>query len=133
VPEKSPNIFPALKYRDAPAAIDWLVDVAGFERQMVIPGENGAIAHAQLGFGPGMIMLGSTGAGEEDYESVAPSPGGSAVYVYVEDPDGHHARATEAGGEVVRELRDEEYGGRGYTVRDPEGNLWTFGSYYPSE
>jgi uncharacterized glyoxalase superfamily protein PhnB len=131
MPERSPNIFPALRYRDAAAAIDWLVDVLGFEKQFVVPGEDGGIAHAQLTFGPGMIMLGSEGGGSDEYDRVAPPPGGSAIYVYLEDVDGHHERASAAGAEVVRELRDEDYGGRGYSVRDPEGNVWTFGSYYP--
>ena len=53
------NIIPSLRYADAAKAIDWLCDAFGFERQMVVPGENGAIAHAQLGFGNGMLMLGS--------------------------------------------------------------------------
>ncbi|MGB9280034.1 MAG: VOC family protein [Pseudonocardiaceae bacterium] len=38
-------------------------------------------------------------------------------------------RATIAGAEVVRGLKDEDYGSRGFTVRDPEGTLWSFGSY----
>jgi uncharacterized glyoxalase superfamily protein PhnB len=130
VPERSPNIFPALRYRDAPAAIDWLVDVLGFEKQLVVDGGEGRIAHAQLKFGPGIVMLGSGGESEE-YDRVAPGPGGSAIYVYVEDVDGHHERAAAAGAEIVWEPRDEDYGGRGYGLRDPEGNVWSFGSYYP--
>jgi len=52
-------LFPFLRYRDAPAAIDWLVKAFGFEEQIVVPGENGTIAHAQLSVSSGIIMLGT--------------------------------------------------------------------------
>jgi uncharacterized glyoxalase superfamily protein PhnB len=55
----------------------------------------------------------------------------SSVYLVVSDPDAHHQRATAAGAEIVIPLRDEDYGSRGYTARDPEGNLWSFGTYQP--
>jgi uncharacterized glyoxalase superfamily protein PhnB len=55
-----------------------------------------------------------------------------SVYLVVDDPDAHHERAKKAGAEIVRGLRDEDYGSRGYTARDPEGNLWSFGTYRPS-
>ena len=53
------------------------------------------------------------------------------LYVVVEDPDAHHERAVAAGAQIVRAMRDEEYGSRGYTARDPEGNVWSFGTYRP--
>jgi uncharacterized glyoxalase superfamily protein PhnB len=53
------------------------------------------------------------------------------LYLVVSDPDAHHARAVEAGAEVVIPLRDEEYGSRGYSALDPEGNVWSFGTYRP--
>jgi uncharacterized glyoxalase superfamily protein PhnB len=81
MPDRSPNIFPALRYRDAPAAIEWLVGVLGFEKHMVVPGEDGGIAHAQLTFGPGMIMLGSAGGHGDEYERVAGASGGVGICV----------------------------------------------------
>jgi uncharacterized glyoxalase superfamily protein PhnB len=51
------------------------------------------------------------------------------VYVVCTEPDALFARATAAGASVVRGLADEDYGSRGFTVRDPEGNLWSFGTY----
>ncbi len=54
------------------------------------------------------------------------------LYLVVEDPDRHFRRAVEAGAEVVRPLEDTDYGSRGYTARDPEGNLWSFGTYQPA-
>jgi len=43
-PQVGPNIFPCLRYHDAPAAIEWLVKAFGFEKQMVVPGPDGTIA-----------------------------------------------------------------------------------------
>ena len=52
-------IIPCLRYRDAPAAIEWIVRVFGFEKHLVVPDAMGSITHAQLSLGGGMIMLGS--------------------------------------------------------------------------
>ena len=122
------TIFPALRYRDAPAAIDWLGRAFGFEPRMVVDGENGTVAHAELVLGNAMIMLGSV----RDGDGYAPPPGGAAAYVVVDDPDALHERARAAGAEIVRELTDTEYGSREYTARDLEGHLWSFGTYRPS-
>ena len=132
------NIIPSLRYADAAKAIDWLCDAFGFERQLVVPGENGAIAHAQLGFGNGMLMLGSGGSHEGAFdERVRPpksskEPRPSSIYVIVEDTDAHCERARAAGAEILMELEDPEYWGRAYTCSDLEGNVWTFGSYDPN-
>jgi uncharacterized glyoxalase superfamily protein PhnB len=123
------NIYPTLKYKDARAAIDFLEKAFGFERHAVYDGENGGVAHAELRFGSEMVMLGSRGEGDEQFNR---SEGSSSVYLVVDDPDAHHKRAKEAGAEIVRGLRDEDYGSRGFTARDPEGNLWSFGTYRPS-
>jgi uncharacterized glyoxalase superfamily protein PhnB len=131
----SATIIPALRYQDAPKAIDWLCDAFGFERHLVVPGENGAIAHAQLVFGNGMIMLGSAGDGHFDaYQKTPKDVGGigtQSAYVVVPDADAHHARAVAAGAEVLLPLEDADYGGRGYTCRDPEGHIWSFGTFDP--
>ncbi len=125
-------MFPALRYRDAPAAIDWLEAVLGFERRMVVPGDEGVIAHAELvlaGVEGVMVMLGSEPV--EGDGRLAQAAGGSSVYIVVTDPDARHARAVAAGAELARDLRDEDYGSRGFSVRDPEGNLWSLGTYQP--
>ena len=131
------SVIPTLRYRDAVAAIDWLCRAFGFTRHLVVPGEHGAIAHAQLTFGNGMIMLGS--GRDDDFGALQKTPadlggvGTQSPYVIVADADAHHARAVAAGAQVIRELRDEDYGGRGYSCRDPEGHLWHFGTYDPWE
>jgi len=69
-------------------------------------------------------MLGSYQGGE-----LPPLPGMAAAYVVTDDPDGLFARAQEAGATIVTPLNDTDYGSRTFSVRDPEGNLWSFGTY----
>ena len=129
--------IPSLRYHDAPAAIDWLCRAFGFEKRMVVPGAPGTIAHAELEFGNGMIMLGSAGAHGGGYDELVATPrevGGrstQSAYVIVADPDAHYRQACAAGAEVVLPLEKKDYGGSGYTCRDLEGNLWSFGDYDP--
>jgi uncharacterized glyoxalase superfamily protein PhnB len=126
------SIIPTLPYRDAAAAIDWLCRAFGFARHAVHRDESGGIAHAQLTLGNGMIMLGT--AREEGSGSIQLPPAGhvtQSAYVVVTDVDAHHARAVRAGAEVVAPLKDEAFGGRSYSCRDPEGHLWHFGTYDP--
>ena len=129
------NIIPCLRYRDAAAAIDWLCRAFGFERHMVVPGEGSTIAHAQLTLGNGMVMLGS--ARDDEFGKLMKTPaqvGGvstQSAYIVVADADAHHARAVAAGAKVVYPLEDADYGGRGYSCLDPEGNVWSFGTYDP--
>lgn len=126
-------VIPGMTYRDAPAAIDWLCDVLGFERRLVVPGENGTIAHAQLTHGNGMIMLGS--ARDDPDAIVLPStPDGTltqANLVVVSDIEAHYERVKAAGANIVMELQEQFYGGSLFAIRDPEGHLWHVGSYDP--
>jgi uncharacterized glyoxalase superfamily protein PhnB len=120
------NIIPAMRYRDAAAAIEWLCRAFGFEKHLVVPGDAGTIAHAQLVLGNGMITLGS--ARDDAWGTLVQPPldrGGAtgAVYVVVDDADAHHARAAAAGAEIVEPLEDKDYGGRGYGCRDLEGHV----------
>ncbi|MDE0298995.1 MAG: VOC family protein [Candidatus Poribacteria bacterium] len=127
-------IIPALRYVDAPAAVDWLCAAFGFEKHLVVPGEDGGIAHAQLTFRNSMIMLGSAREGEYDDLLIQPADAGAvtqAPYVIVDDVDAHCAQARAAGAEIVMEPADQDYGGRLYTCRDIERHLWNFGSYDP--
>jgi uncharacterized glyoxalase superfamily protein PhnB len=117
------------------AAVEWLCKAFGFEKHFVLPGDDGTIVHAQLTFGNGMIMLGSERESEFDTDQKPPSALGGTVsqspYIIVEDADTHYARAVAAGAEIVMEIKDQDYGGRGYSCRDPEGHVWNFGSYDP--
>ncbi|MBM7060433.1 VOC family protein [Pseudomonas sp. UL073] len=131
------NLIPCLQYRDAPAAIAWLQSTFGFSEHLVVPNDQGGIAHAQLCCGNGMLMLGSANA-QSEYGRLMRQPqqaGGNtqSIYVVIERVDALYARAKAAGAEIVIEVRDEDYGGRGFSCRDLEGHLWNFGSYDPWE
>ena len=121
------TIFPSLRYKDAARAIEFLEQAFGFRRQMVVEGEGGTIAHAELAYGDSMVMLGTDRPGDR-YGSHA---GQGWMYVVVNDADAHHAQAKAAGAEIVSELTDQDYGSRDYSARDFEGNLWSFGTYQP--
>ena len=126
-------VVPGMTYRDAPAAIDWLCDVLGFERHLVVPNGEGGIAHAQLTFGNGMVMLGSAREGEGTIVFPA-EPGGrltQANLVVVTDIEAHYERVRAAGANIVMEMEEQFYGGSLFAVRDPEGHLWHVGSYNP--
>jgi uncharacterized glyoxalase superfamily protein PhnB len=135
VAPKLAKFFPALRYQDAPAAIEWLVKAFGMEKQMVIPGPDGTIAHSQLKLGEGVIMVGSSRDDSLKLKSPIELGGAStqSIYIYVPDLDVHYDRAKSAGAEIVTELRDTEYGSREFSARDPEGHLWHFGTYLPEE
>lgn len=128
------NVIPALQYRDAKAAIDFLCRAFGFEKKAVYEDADGSVAHAELTHGNGMIMLGSVKDTEYGRLLKRPSEAGGVtmgVYVVVEDADAHFARAKAAGAEITREPVTQDYGGRDYTCKDPEGHVWTFGTYDP--
>ncbi len=128
-------MFPALKYQDAAAAIKWLCDVLGFQKKLVVPGENGFIAHAQLTLGSGMIMLGSENNNEFGLHVKPPKSlnniNTQVPYIYIDNIDEHYENALNSGADIVIALREEEYGGKHYLCRDPEGFLWSIGSYDP--
>ena len=123
------RVFPALRYRDARAAIRWLCDAFGFVEQAVY-GEGERVDHAELTCEGGMIMLGTL---HDDTFRTPRELGYAAgsIYVVVGDPNAHHARAVAAGAEIIREPTDQEYGSREYSARDPEGYVWSFGTYQP--
>ena len=129
------TIMPCLRYRDAPAAIEWLCNTLGFAAQLVVRNEDDSVAHAQLTYGNGMIMLGSVVDSEYGRLLKEPAEIGTFVtqtsYLVVNDADQVYERAVEAGAPILLDLQDEEYGGRGFTCRDPEGHVWSIGTYDP--
>ena len=129
------TIIPCLRYRDAKAAIEWLCNAFGFEKHAVYEAPDCSIMHAELRFGNGMIMLGSQSdtpfAKLQKQVSEVGGVGTQSPYLIVTDADAHHAQALAAGATIVLPLKTEDYGGRGYSCLDPEGNLWNFGTYDP--
>jgi len=129
------TVMPALRYRDAPAAIEWLCNIIGFTRHAVFPGENGLISHAELTLGNGMIMLGSQRDDEYGRGFTTPAETGGketrAAYIVVPDADAVYARAQAARAVIVRPIQDTHYGSREFTLKDPEGHSWSIGTYDP--
>ena len=111
------------------ALIDFLVAAFGFEEQFSVPGEDGkGIIHAQIRWpGGGGVMLGDAEGGDAFHLSLPFGP--VSIYVVTDQPDALHDRAVAVGATIVRGLRDEDYGSRGFSATDPEGNLWSFGTY----
>lgn len=121
-----PSVYPVLRYRDAPAALEFLAKAFGL-RSTAVHEEGGRIVHAQMAWDTGVVMLGSgSESGDGTFDPVR-----TVLYLAVDDPDAHHDRAVAAGAEVVMELVDQPYGSREYAALDPEGNVWCFGTYRP--
>ncbi|MFD5327893.1 VOC family protein [Streptomyces sp. NPDC127092] len=127
---EAPDICPALTYDDAKAAIRQLTEAFGFTVDAVYEGEDGLVAHAELSYGNGKVMLGSKGTGSE-FDKLMAGAGPTGVYVHVTDVDAHHERAVAAGAEIVMPPTDQDYGSRDYIARDAEGHIWSFGTYAP--
>jgi uncharacterized glyoxalase superfamily protein PhnB len=125
-----PTVWPVLSYNDALAAVGFLEKAFGFERGGVFTREDEpeVVEHAEMRWPEGGGVMFST-AQKDDSAFNQRVTGNDSVYVVCTEPDALFERATAAGAEVVRGLRDEDYGSRGFTVRDPEGNLWSFGTY----
>ncbi|MGB2570562.1 VOC family protein [Micromonospora citrea] len=120
------TLYPVFSYPDARAAMDWLCAAFGFQVHAVHDAPDGAVAHAELVLGTGMIML-----GERAGHRPRPADDDWSVYVALDDVDAHCARARAAGAEIVREPFDTDYGSRDYAARDLAGNVWSFGTYRP--
>jgi uncharacterized glyoxalase superfamily protein PhnB len=122
----TPNISPVLRYKDGHAAITWLADAFGFEKQGVFDAPDGSVAHAELKIGDGVIGLSSAGPAQPNnpWSSVR-----QGIYVTVKEVDALHDRAVAAGAGIVSPLKDQDYGSREFGARDLDGHLWGFGTY----
>ena len=129
------SVICGLRYRNAAAAIDWLCNVLGFARHAVYPGPEGTIQHAELTLGGGMIMLGSVRNNEPVRYMTQPDEIGGmetrSEYLVVPDADAVYKRVKESGVQIIREIENQNYGGRDFTCRDPEGHIWSVGTYDP--
>lgn len=124
------TIWPCLAFDDARAMIEFLTTAFGFEATAVYARDDNSsiIEHGELRWpSGGGIMFGSTGRNDTPFGTRP--PGVANLYLVTDDPDALCTRAAAAGAEIIRELRDEDYGSRGFSAADPEGNLWSFGTY----
>lgn len=129
---EAPRIFPTFRCRDAEAMIAWLSRAFGFTIS-VKHMDGDLVAHAQMALGASMIMLSS--ARDDEFGKLVGAPGqngGKATYVAVENPDALFEQAKAAGAKILMGLRDQDYGSRDFICADPEGNVWCFGTYWPT-
>lgn len=127
-----PRIYPTFRYRDAARMIEWLKEAFGFTTHVVYADDSGVIQHAQLALGSSMIMVGTVR--DDAYGKMVGAPGenaGKSVYVAIDDTDALFVRVKAAGAEILEGLTDRDYGSREFICRDPEGNVWSFGTYWP--
>ena len=121
-PDNFPRITPYLFYEDVGAACDWLIKAFGFSERFRLPGPDGVLSHAELGFSDdGDLMLGNPGP---DYAAAVARHG--MLYIYVDDVGAHFARTKDAGAKIIEEPSDQFYDDRRYTAEDPERQQWAF-------
>lgn len=122
-----PQVWPTLRARDARGLIRFLVDVVGF-REAAVYGSGDSVDHAQLNWpGGGGVMLGSVRSTPDDPWALR--PGTFGAYVVTSAPAELYARVVAGGAKITQELHDTNYGSTDFALLDPEGNLWSFGTY----
>lgn len=127
-------LIPATRYRDCEAALAFVTAVLGLDEHAVYRDDAGSIVHAQIRLGNGLMMFGPPNDGPFDGLMADPAVAGgvtTSIYAVVDDVAARHAQAVAAGAEIVMPLEDQFYGGASFSVRDPEGHIWTLGDYDP--
>ena len=127
-----PRIFATFRFRDAARMIGWLGEAFGFAVHARYDNEDGTVAHSELALGSSMIMVGQDRI--DAYGSTvgkAAEQGGKSLYIAVDDVDSVFERAKAAGATIEQGLTDTDHGSREFICRDPEGNVWCFGTYWP--
>ena len=128
--------IPAMSYQDATAALDFLTKAFGFKEHFVYRDETNNVHHAELSLGNAMIMIGPQRK-ESAFGKMTAIPtevnglNTQTAYIIIDEIDDHYKNAKANGAEIIMDIKDEDYGGRGYSCKDPEGYIWSFGSYNP--
>lgn len=125
------SIYPTFRYRDAETMIEWLEKAFGFTVEQKFM-NNGTVGHAELSLGGSTIMLGE--ARDDAYGRMVGGPGepgGKSTYIAVDDVDAVYQTAKAAGATILQEVTERDYGSREFICADPQGNVWSFGTYRP--
>jgi uncharacterized glyoxalase superfamily protein PhnB len=128
--------IPAMSYKDANAAVDFLTNAFGFKEHFVYRDEQNMVHHAELSLGNAMVMIGPQRK-ESEFGKMTGTPAQAnglntqTAYIIIDEVDNHYKNAKAHGAKIVMDIKDEDYGGRGYSCKDPEGYIWSFGSYNP--
>lgn len=123
----SVGLWHTLTFRDAEAMMSWLAAI-GFEEQAVYRNDTdpGVVEHAEFRWPRGGGIMFGTYREKPTWPN---QPGSAAAYLVCDDCDEVFRRAIDAGATALDEPADQDYGGRSAAVRDPEGNLWSMGTY----
>jgi uncharacterized glyoxalase superfamily protein PhnB len=128
-------VIPMVRYRDVPAAIEWLCRAFGMKAHRIETDASGKPCYAELTIGSGMLMVAPIEDTVFGRLLVQPDEIGGVetqvCYLSIDNVHMHHARARAAGAVVVIDPDHEVNRGRGYSCRDPEGHVWNFGTYDP--
>jgi len=119
--------YPTIRYTDARAAIAYLTGAFGLTQENVTTAEDGSIGHAELSWDGGAVLVGTRSEPRGDFDT-----GRVVLYLRVDDVDAHYHRAIAGGATIIYGLTDQPYGSREYAAADPEGNVWSFGTYRPA-
>jgi uncharacterized glyoxalase superfamily protein PhnB len=125
-----PTVWPSINYADARAAIAFLEEALGFTATLIVANDqdDSIVEHCQMAAPEGGgIMLGTADRPGNKF-SQRPT-GAASTYVVTSEPDELYDRAVKAGADVFHELEDQDYGSRDFSILDPEGNIWSFGTY----
>lgn len=131
-PHEAPRLFATFRFRNATAMLEWLTQTIGFEVLARYDNDDGTVAHAELALGSSIIMCGEVR--DDAFGALVGAPGeqgGKALYIAVEDVDTLFDRVSASGVKIEEQLTDRSYGSREFICRDPEGNVWCFGTYWP--
>ena len=126
--EHYPSISSAACYQDPRAALLWLEEAFGFEQSMVILDRDGNLAHSEMRFGDGRIMVASEWSARHKSPKSLDGLNTQTIHVQLTSGiDAHCERARKAGAVILQEPETQFYGDRTYRALDPEGHIWTFG------
>ena len=135
-------IIPATRYRDCEEALDFLTEVLGLHPHAVFRDDDGKIVHVQMSLGAGMMMFGPDPdpdqAEGDAFGKLLVHPADidgretTTIYVVVDDVEARHERVA-GKADVIMPLAEQDYGGKSFSVADPEGHIWTFGDYDPTK
>jgi uncharacterized glyoxalase superfamily protein PhnB len=120
------TMHPVLHYRDPEKALRFLTDAFGVREEAVDRDPDGNVTYVEAELGDCPFGIGRSAEGDSPFDL-----GPTALYIALDDPDAMHDRAAAAGAEIVMGLTDQDYGSRDFAARDPEGNVWCFGTYRP--
>ena len=123
IPEGFHSITPYLGVKKAAEAIEFYKNAFGATQVMRLDMPDGSVGHAELRIGDSPIMLGSPCA-ESPFGSPRDGHTSVGIHLYVTDVDAQYKQAIAAGGTVISEPKDQFYGDRSGTLRDPFGHVW---------